>query len=661
MEVDWDSDVDDELALQCLYRAEAEKANFKPAAQQAENMVVNWDSDVDDELALQCLYKAERDREDEAEELAVQSVERAESQQYLDCLEAQAIADEVKAKAKAEVDEIEAAAADAKAEAAGIDRDDVAGAVLYARQHPEKARRDRLDKEKARRDQEDEEYERSKKRREEELLRYRWTEYAERMDSYERWIRDMVLANYSLRNQDEDSKVNRDKRLMVIRGCDAKNVKDYVKRKRNERKVYYKELIAKAETATRMLLRTIYGDELNIWNRLPIPPVVTNFKVWKLFGGVFITRKEYGPVRSRYKILQESDSIDMKRATKGLPPLPFHNLDRMMCFAALGDVIALIINEVGYKDLDPFNRKWYEKELYTPLDMAASRGQMEVVEYLTGEKFEQWRWHGQRAIREAAKNGHVEIVSYLARKLHASRDRSSPFNEREIFSYMVEGGSTESVDSLLNRYSRASVMVNRKDGDGNYPIGIAARSGNSEVLFCLFVHGGRVGINSYDGYGRQPIHLAALNGNHLVIEMLVKAGAEFDSPTFLADKSADNQREFGNTPLHFSSEIDCWCVSCSKLLIDKGASMLKRNNVGNTPLHVAVYERSLRTIIYLVQRGADVTIKNKSGVSPSTLATEMLAEAPDDNVWQHICDFFNGVDDSTTNEYRRFPNLLVEV
>jgi hypothetical protein len=89
--------------------------------------------------------------------------------------------------------------------------------------------------------------------------------------------------------------------------------------------------------------------------------------------------------------------------------------------------------------------------------------------------------------------------------------------------------------------------------------------------------------------------------------------------------------------------------------------MSKRNNVGDTPLHVAVYQRSLRTVIYLVQRGANLRIKNKSGVSPSTLATEMLAEAPGDNVWQHICDFFNGVDDSTTNEYRRFPNLLVEV
>ena len=734
-EVDWDSDLDDELALQCLDRLEAEKADFyKNLAERAEDTEVDWDleddalalscldkaerdredkaepeelaiqfveveakaeaiaaddentevdwNSEDDELALQCLDKAERDRKDKAEELAIQSVERAEALHYLyfleaeaiaDCLDAEAIADEVEGKAKAEAKADEDRCEKKKTIRKQEDKEQQRIRLTeYAERKPEAiadevegkakaeaiADEDRREKKKARREQEDEEQQRIK-----------LSEYAEQKHYYKIWIRDMVLANHRLRNRDEVSDVNRNQRYMIMRGFDAKSVKDYVKCKRNSRKDYYKKLTIKAETATGMVLSAIRRDGLNVaWS---IPPVVTNFKVWKIFGGVFIHRKEYGPLLtcvSPYKVLHESDLIDKKRAKKGLPPLPFHDLDRMMCFAALGNAISLIRNEVD-NGFDPFNTKWFEKELYTPLDMAASRGQMGVVQYLTGEDFKEWRWHGQQAIREAAQNGHVAVVSYLARKLHCSRVHRSPFDEREIFSYMVAGGSADSVDRLLakNLDSRASIIVNTKDHDGDYPIGIAAAHGNSEMIFCLFAHGSGVGIvgllvsiNSYDSLGRQPIHLAAMGGHHLVIEMLVNAGAEFDGPTFLADKSADKQSELGNTPLHISAARDC--VSCCKLLIDKGASMFKRNNVGNTPLHVAVIERSLRTVIYLVQRGADLTIQNEFGETPSTLATVMLAEvAPDDNVWQHICDFFNGVDDSTTKEYRRFPNLLVDV
>ena len=676
MEVDWDSDVDDELALQCLYRAESEKANFKSSAQQAEKMEVGWDSDVDDELALQCLYKAERDREDEDEQLAIQSVDRTEAQYYQDCLEVQRTADEVAAKAKAiddkakaEVDDIEAKAADAKADAAGIDRDDVAGAVLHARQHAEQNILERLAKKEAwwqeRCEFENAEFERIYKAKADQAQSNRWRDYAEQKKRYNRWIRIMAYANHRLRNQDEDSKVNRDRRFMTARRSDAKTVDDYVTRKKTERKDYYKILTDKAEEATGMFLSAVSRDVDNIsWS---IPPVVKNFKVWKTFNGVFVTRQKYGPFRTSkvWTHLQESGLVDMQRAKKGLPPLPFHDLSRMMCFAASGDVFS-ISNEV-LNGLDPFNTKWYEKELYTPLDVAASRGQMSVVEYLTAN-FKYWTHYGQAAIREAAKNGYEDIVSYLARSLHYSYDRIRPFDVRDIFSHMIVGGSSDSVDRLLGkkRNARARITVNTKNDLGDYPIGIAAASGNSEMVSCLLRHGADFGtinqlvsINSYDGCGRQPTHLAALYGHHLVIEMLVNAGAEFDNPTFLAQKSTDDNGEFGNTPLHFSAQVDC--VSCCKILIDNGASIFKRNNVGDTPLHVAVFERSLRTVIYLVQRGADVTIMNDFGDTPCTLATEMLAETPDDNVWQHICDFFNGVDDSITNECRRFPNLLVEV
>jgi len=327
--------------------------------------------------------------------------------------------------------------------------------------------------------------------------------------------------------------------------------------------------------------------------------------------------------------IKESDLVDMKRAEKKLPPLPFHDLSHIMQLAADGHHESLQ-NHVRDLELDPFNVKWYEKELYTPLDMAASRGHMNVVHYLT-DNFPSWTHYGNEAIKEAAKNGQIEIVEYLARKLHSIRYSHRQFDQREILSYMVHGGNTKAVVRFLDNQRH---LVNTKDRVGDYPISIAAANGDSQMAFHL-LHGGftqLLSINSFDGDGRQPIHLAAINGHQIVIEMLINAGAEYDNPTFIADNEGDKNRRFGNTPLHFAAGSGHF--NCCKLLIDRGADILKRNNDGDTPLHVAIFERSLGVVSYFRQQrffsGAIMSIKNNSGKDPHNLARNLLNETPDD-------------------------------
>ena len=322
--------------------------------------------------------------------------------------------------------------------------------------------------------------------------------------------------------------------------------------------------------------------------------------------------------------------FDRQRAEKNLPPLPYHNLSRLMQLAADGHLES-VQNEIRDLALDPFNSKWHERESCTPLDMAASSGQINVVQYLT-ENFPSWTHYGNEAICEAAKNGQIEIVECLARKLHSRRyPRRTPCDQREILSYMINGGNTKAVLRFLDNQRH---LVNIKDRVGDYPIGIAAANGDSQMAFHL-LYGyftPLLSMNSFDSDGRQPIHLAAINGHHIIIEMLINAGAESDSPTFIAHNAGDKNRRFGNTPLHFAAGNGHF--KCCELLVENGADVLKRNNDGDTPMHIAIFERSVAVVLYFRQHsvysGTIMSMKNNCGEDPHSLARNLLNETPDD-------------------------------
>jgi len=285
-----------------------------------------------------------------------------------------------------------------------------------------------------------------------------------------------------------------------------------------------------------------------------------------------------------------------------------------------------------------------------PLDMAASRGHIHVVKYLV-ENFSDRGWmYWESAKLEAAKNGHIDIVEYLACKQNYRKGNSRSLDHREILSVMILGGNTKAVATLLNRENYAN--VNTKDKDGNYPISIAVSNGDAQMVFYL-LHGCLTSvttiINSYDYVGRQPTHLAAINGYDVIMEMLVNCGAEFDN-------SAQNDTR--NTPLHYAAGADS--NTCCKILVDKGANMSSRNHEGDTPLHIAVLERALRAVIYLVQRGANVTIENNFAETPYKVAQAMFEESPSDHVLSHIINFLDGIQPPEDKEWLKFPNLLDE-
>mmetsp|Transcript_53354 Transcript_53354/g.133945 ORF Transcript_53354/g.133945 Transcript_53354/m.133945 type:complete len:170 (-) Transcript_53354:162-671(-) len=74
----------------------------------------------------------------------------------------------------------------------------------------------------------------------------------------------------------------------------------------------------------------------------------------------------------------------------------------------------------------------------------------------------------------------------------------------------------------------------------------------------------------------------------------------------------------GNSALHYASGGNH--VDIVSMLIEKGANMNIKNRVGDTPLHKAAEKASLEAAQLLVSRGASTAIRNDLGFLPVDLS-----------------------------------------
>jgi hypothetical protein len=75
------------------------------------------------------------------------------------------------------------------------------------------------------------------------------------------------------------------------------------------------------------------------------------------------------------------------------------------------------------------------------------------------------------------------------------------------------------------------------------------------------------------------------------------------------------QDEFGRSALHFSASKNA--VQKLKLLLAQKALLLNtQDRVGNTPLHLAAISNHWESAQILINAGADLSLKDKNGMSP---------------------------------------------
>lgn len=180
--------------------------------------------------------------------------------------------------------------------------------------------------------------------------------------------------------------------------------------------------------------------------------------------------------------------------------------------------------------------------------------------------------------------------------------------------------------------------------DSTTPLLAAVSLNHVDISMMLVQYG--AAINRTDRNGCTPLYKAAYHGRPILVDMLVKAGAEVDKP--------DKEEQ---TALHICVQNAIVHSSYAALerLLAAGAAVNVRDIYGRAPIHIAAHWKIREMLRLLINAGSEVDMVDKRGRTPlyvvvSSLSTGLYKEDLRYQVpcikllFSHGCDMLNLVD-----------------
>jgi len=227
---------------------------------------------------------------------------------------------------------------------------------------------------------------------------------------------------------------------------------------------------------------------------------------------------------------------------------------------------------------------------YTPLIAAARANSLEAAKLLLkrGALIDGKPYGDKTALREAVKNGHKDMVELLLAHGAAPGRRYLGQNLIMVamYSHHKVGNQKEMVKLLVDKGVRHS------------PVHIAAFMGDLDEVKSYLAAGGD--INAQD-----PSH-------QLTLLMCAFYGGQTEEMEFLISKGADInlQDGEGNTVLHRCPSRGRLGLEHARMLLDKGADVTIRNDIGATPLNWGIPFYDVEHLKMLIAKGADVNTRH---------------------------------------------------
>ncbi|MBL4676227.1 MAG: ankyrin repeat domain-containing protein [Mucilaginibacter sp.] len=137
----------------------------------------------------------------------------------------------------------------------------------------------------------------------------------------------------------------------------------------------------------------------------------------------------------------------------------------------------------------------------------------------------------------------------------------------------------------------------------------AAAGAFDNVAYLITAHPGRIDYYAEDGF--TALGLACYFGHYDIARYVVLKGADVNKPS-------DNG--FNVYPLHSAAAGDF--TSTARMLVENGANVNVKQRSGATPLHSAAQNGNLELLILLLENGAQVDIRMEGGKLPADLASE---------------------------------------
>ena len=237
----------------------------------------------------------------------------------------------------------------------------------------------------------------------------------------------------------------------------------------------------------------------------------------------------------------------------------------------------------------------------TPLFLAIRKGSLDMVKLLVraGAGVCIADEEGNTCLIFAVCEGHIDTVRYLVSLPQMDVTQADAHGDTALH-YAAE----EEMHLLID----AGADVDRRNTAGWTPLHVASNSGMLNDVKLLVRAGAGVCIADKDGY--TCLMLASEEGHIDTVRYLVSLPQ--------VDVTGNNRRN-GNTALHVA--VGKQHANVVQLLIDAGAHIESRNNVGRTPLHIASSAGALNMVKLLVGVGANVCVADEDGMTCLAIAS----------------------------------------
>ncbi|XP_019953294.1 NF-kappa-B inhibitor epsilon [Paralichthys olivaceus] len=180
---------------------------------------------------------------------------------------------------------------------------------------------------------------------------------------------------------------------------------------------------------------------------------------------------------------------------------------------------------------------------------------------------------------------------------------------------------------VVKKLVEKGASLELQDQDGNTALHVACQHGQTECAneMTRDVSPSKLApvLETQNWRGLACLHLAALNRQHLIMNFLMKKGADLNI----------QEGTSGKTALHLAVELHD--ITSVKLLLSRGANVDAAMFNGCTPLHLAVGRQDASIANLLCQAGADTMLRNMEDETALDLADgndDILALFPFDDI-----------------------------
>ncbi|XP_077977718.1 uncharacterized protein LOC144433285 [Glandiceps talaboti] len=278
------------------------------------------------------------------------------------------------------------------------------------------------------------------------------------------------------------------------------------------------------------------------------------------------------------------------------------------------------------------------------IHMAATNNKMKIIELLIekGANLELQDSNNQTALLIASSRGHYKIVECLLK--NGADLKKTDINGKSVFFLAAESDSEnapKTVQALIEKCREsksqqdANLMIMGGDNYANTPLHIASEKGHLDIVKILIKQGADYEDKNFEE--NTPIHLAAKNGMLEVVKELIdidkksmknSTGNKIDISEEIAPESSAEQHGTGKTKFGMGianifkrgkkkekskprdekeakpkpKEED----NDDELNEKQTSIVMARNDIMNTPLHLAALGGHIDTVKLLIKENADI-------------------------------------------------------